>query len=108
MEGEDPSANQNFGRGRSAERAFTPVLILVIALPEEKDNSQRGSGGSKGQLSEEHSTEEPICTTAPFVASVYLPAFETTMPRRESFCSLKGSFVQHRSAFKKIHPTLLD
>jgi hypothetical protein len=37
-----PSADQNFGQGRSAERAFTPVLILFIALAEEKDNSDPG------------------------------------------------------------------
>jgi hypothetical protein len=40
-EGEGPAADRNSSRQRS-RRAFTPAVILFIALPEAKDNIDPG------------------------------------------------------------------
>jgi hypothetical protein len=40
-EGEGPAADRDFSRERS-RRAFTPAVILFIALPEANDNVEPG------------------------------------------------------------------
>jgi len=40
-EGEGPAADRNLA-GNGQRRAFTPAVILFIALPEEKDNIEPG------------------------------------------------------------------
>jgi hypothetical protein len=41
-EGEGPASRSKLLRGNGQRRAFTPAVILFIALPEEKDKIEPG------------------------------------------------------------------